>query len=149
MQKLQRLRAKAGATAGLMLLSGLGLGLGIATAAPAAAYAGWCNDGYASNVKTISSVTYTAYLPGYNGNADCYMNPGAESKSVAMLQRSLNVCYGRSLDVDGIFGNATKNALIYAQGKENISADGGYGTQSRKNLKWEYTRGGSFRCVRL
>ncbi|WP_254395731.1 peptidoglycan-binding protein [Streptomyces sp. AC512_CC834] len=147
MQKLQGLRVKAGAVTGLMLLSGLGLG--IATATPAAAYAGWCNDGYATTTRTISSYTYTAYLPGYNGNADCYMNPGAQSKSVAMLQRSLNVCYNRSLTIDGVFGNNTRNALVYAQDKENISADGGYGEQTRKHLRWEFTRGGSLRCVRL
>ncbi|MBT2675151.1 hypothetical protein J7E95_30980 [Streptomyces sp. ISL-14] len=89
-------RTTAGAIAGLTLLSGLGLGL--ATAAPAAAYAGYCNDGYATVFrKLVGANTYTAYLPGYKADMNCTMDSGAQSKSVAMLQRSLNVCYGDDL----------------------------------------------------
>ncbi|GGK67751.1 peptidoglycan-binding domain-containing protein [Streptomyces flaveus] len=134
---LTRVRAKAGISAAAVLLSGAGLGL--ATATPAAAYAGYCNG---QIDKTISNSGVHAKIPAYNGNVDCYMNKGAQSKAVSALQTTLNRCYGRSLDVDGIFGNATKNALIYAQGKENISADGGYGTQTRTNIKWAYQYSG-------
>ena len=132
------MRAKAGISAAAVLLSGAGLGL--ATATPAAAYAGYCNG---QIDKTISNSGYHAKIPAYNGNVDCYMNKGAQSKAVSALQTTLNKCYGRSLDVDGIFGNDTRNALIHAQGEENISADGGYGTQTRTNIEWAFQHSGS------
>ncbi|MFI6281350.1 peptidoglycan-binding protein [Streptomyces sp. NPDC050988] len=132
--------------AGAMLLSGLGLG--VATASPAAAYDGYCNN-YVSKTKSFNGKTYTAYIPSYNRSSNCYMDRGANSTAVGMLQRSLNVCYGRSLSIDGIFGPATEAALKYAQDKENIGVDGEYGTQSRDNLKWEFSLIGSYRCVEL
>ncbi|ELS55678.1 peptidoglycan-binding domain-containing protein [Streptomyces viridochromogenes] len=152
MKHFRASRTTAVAVAGLTLLSGLGLG--IATAAPAAAYAGYCNDGYASvSRKLVGDNTYTAYLPGYKANIDCTMGSGAQSKSVAMLQRSLNVCYGDDLDfslkVDGIFGSDTKNALAAAQRDEGIRGDGIYGKDSRTRLKWEFTRNTTTRCARI
>ncbi|CAM5496480.1 peptidoglycan-binding domain-containing protein [Streptomyces purpurascens] len=150
MKKFRRSRVTAGAVASLTLLSGLGLG--VATAAPASAYAGYCNDGYATVTKTFGGVAYKAYLPGYNGNKDCTMGPNATSGSVALLQSSLNTCYNRSLDPDGIYGPKTTSAVKYAQGKEGISADGIYGSQTRTHLKWEFIRtSGSYdyKCVRL
>ncbi|WP_180989657.1 peptidoglycan-binding domain-containing protein [Streptomyces cahuitamycinicus] len=145
-------RTTAGSVAGLTLLSGLGLGM--VTAAPAAAYAGYCNDGYASAYrKLVGDSTYTAYLPGYKANMDCTMGSGAQSASVAMLQRSLNVCYsddlGFNLKVDGIFGTNTKNALAAAQRDEGIKGDGIYGKDSRTHLEWEFTRNSATRCARI
>ncbi|WP_217168758.1 peptidoglycan-binding protein [Streptomyces sp. AC512_CC834] len=137
MKKLRVLRTRAGVSAAAVVLSGAGLGL--TTATPAAAYAGYCNGQVG---RTISNSGYHAKIPAYNGNVDCYMNRGAQSKAVSALQTTLNKCYGRNLDVDGIFGNNTRNALIYAQGREDISADGGYGKQTRTNIKWAYQYSG-------
>ncbi|MFC8663034.1 MULTISPECIES: peptidoglycan-binding domain-containing protein [Streptomyces] len=139
-------RPKSGLVAGAVLLSGLGLGL--ATASPAAAYDGYCNS-YVERTKTFSGTTHTAYIPSYNRSTNCYMNSGATSSAVGVLQRSLNVCYGRSLTIDGIFGPATKAALEYAQDREGIGVDGKYGNQSRDHLKWEFSHIGSLKCVRL
>ncbi|MGW0759600.1 peptidoglycan-binding domain-containing protein [Streptomyces sp. NPDC002814] len=151
MKHFRGTRTTAGAVAGLTLLSGLGIG--IATAAPAAAYAGYCNDGYATVFRKLSGSTYTAYLPGHKANMDCTMGSGAQSASVAMLQRSLNICYSDDLDfnlkVDGIFGTNTKNALAAAQRAEEIEGDGIYGKDSRTHLKWEFTRGTTTRCARI
>ncbi|GAP53430.1 peptidoglycan-binding domain-containing protein [Streptomyces azureus] len=145
-------RTAAGAVAGLTLLSGLGIG--VATAAPAAAYAGYCNDGYATVFRKLAGGnTYTAYLPGYKADMVCTMGSGAQSKSVAMLQRSLNVCYGKDLDfslkVDGIFGPNTKKALAAAQRDEGIAGDGIYGKDSRTHLKWEFTHHTTTTCARI
>jgi len=123
-------------------------GLAVATAPPAAAYDGWCNS-YVSKAKTISGTSYTAYIPSYGSSTNCYMSSGAQSTAVAMLQRSLNVCYGKSLVVDGEFGTNTRTALAGAQRAEQISDDGAYGTESRTHLKWEFSRGGAYRCQRL
>ncbi|MFC9249748.1 peptidoglycan-binding domain-containing protein [Streptomyces sp. NPDC057136] len=57
---------------------------------------------------------------------------------VKALQRALNRCYGGNLVVDGSFGNATRNTLVYAQGREGIAADGIYGGESSGNLRFPY-----------
>ncbi|MFE9439686.1 peptidoglycan-binding domain-containing protein [Streptomyces sp. NPDC006602] len=148
MHALRTLRAKAGISAAAVLLSGVGLGL--ATASPAEAYAGYCNTSVTrSSALGSLSFAFDAKIPAYNKSMDCYMNRGANSAAVKALQISLNKCYGRSLDVDGIFGPATKAALEYAQGKEGIGVDGEYGNESRSNLKWEFSRGGSYKCLEL
>ncbi|MBT3150986.1 peptidoglycan-binding protein [Streptomyces sp. CHD11] len=151
MKRMRGSRMTAGAVAGLTLLSGLGIG--VATASPAAAYAGYCDDRYATVTKTFSGATWTAYLPGYKGDKDCTMGGGAQSSSVGLLQRSLNMCYsedtGHSLKVDGIFGTKTGNALAAAQRREGITGDGIYGKDSRNHLKWEFTRNASTRCARI
>ena len=146
MNKLRALHKRAGATAAAVILAGAGLGL--ATATPAAAYAGYCNG---QVDRTISNANVHAKIPAYNGNVDCYMNQGAQSSAVSALQTTLKRCYGRSLAVDGIFGPATKTALMHAQGKENISADGGYGSQTRTNIKWAFQHSGTgnWSCISI
>lgn len=67
---------------------------------------------------------------------NCVLESGVNSQGVQALQENLNKCYGRSLVVDGAFGPATYNALMYAQGVAGIGVDGVYGTITRKNLKW-------------
>jgi peptidoglycan hydrolase-like protein with peptidoglycan-binding domain len=144
-------RTTAGAAVGVMLLSGVGLG--VATAAPAAAYAGYCNDGYATVERKLDGGWYKTYVPGYNSNIDCTMGSGANSRSVEALQSSLNACYGSRLGfrlkTDGVFGTNTKNALGAAQHDEGITADGIYGKYSRAYLKWAFTQNSALRCVRI
>lgn len=77
----------------------------------------------------IPSVSSSA---GYN----CIMEVGVTGQGVKALQENLNKCYGRSLTVDGIFGNGTYNALMYAQSAAGIGVDGVYGSITRKNIKW-------------
>lgn len=134
--KTRALRSKSAISAAAVLLSCAGIGL--ATATPAAAYAGYCNAEVTKKRAAASGGSYKAYLPAHGGDIDCYMNQGAESKAVKALQKNLNWCYDRNLDVDGVFGKDTREALEYAQGKENIGKDGKYGEQSRTNLKWRW-----------
>ncbi|MBC9715756.1 peptidoglycan-binding protein [Streptomyces sp. TRM66268-LWL] len=148
MMKLRALRTKVGISAAAVALSGAGLGL--ATATPAsAAYAGYCN-GWAS--KAMSGATHlVAKLPAYNGNINCQMYRGASNNGVKALQIALNECYSRSLTEDGIFGDKTKTALIYAQGQEDIGTDGGYGYDTRTNIGWYFknTTGSGGICAYL
>ncbi|AWW41756.1 hypothetical protein DN051_38205 [Streptomyces cadmiisoli] len=137
-------RAAAGILAGVGLLSGLAF----AAAQPASAADGWCNT-HVARTKTFSGSVYTAYIPSYNTSTNCYMAIGAQGPAVAALQRSLDVCYGESLVIDGQFGDRTRAALVRAQRTEGIGDDGEYGTQTRDHLKWEYTRGGAWKCARL
>ncbi|MFI6938964.1 peptidoglycan-binding protein [Streptomyces sp. NPDC050418] len=148
MGRIRTSRVKAGVCTAAVLLSGFGVGL--AAAAPAAAYAGYCNAQVTKSRPAASGGKYNAYLPAYGTNINCYMNPGAQSNAVKALQKNLNWCYGRKLTVDGIFGNDTRDALEYAQGEEDISADGGYGEQSRTHLQWRwYENRNLWYCGRL
>jgi hypothetical protein len=81
-------------------------------------------------LRKLSGSTYTAYLPGHKANMDCTMGSSAQSASVAMLQRSLNICYSDDLDF-------------------NLKVDGVFGKDSRTHLKWEFTRGTTTRCARI
>jgi peptidoglycan hydrolase-like protein with peptidoglycan-binding domain len=70
------------------------------------------------------------------GGTNCVMEMGNNSTAVRALQETLVRCYGRSLTLDGSFGPATYNALMYAQSSAGIAVDGVYGTNTRKNIKW-------------
>jgi peptidoglycan hydrolase-like protein with peptidoglycan-binding domain len=140
MKKLRALRTRVGISAAAVALSGAGLGL--VTATPASAYAGYCN-GWVDD--EISNSGYHAKLPAYNGNVDCQMYKGASNRGVKALQITLNKCYGRNLVEDGIFGDNTKTALMYAQGQEKIGTDGGYGEETRNNIEWAYQYSGNGR----
>ncbi|WP_199551690.1 peptidoglycan-binding domain-containing protein [Streptomyces sp. N35] len=148
MSKLRTLRTRVGISAAAVALSGAGLGL--ATATPAsAAYAGYCNNQASKAMSGAGNLV--ARLPAYNGNINCQMYKGANSSAVKALQTTLNKCYGRSLTEDGVFGDNTRTALIYAQGQEKIGTDGGYGEQTRTNIGWYFknTTGSGGTCAYL
>lgn len=81
---------------------------------------------------------YWYKIPSAGGTAgfSCVLEVGVSGNGVKALQENLNKCYGRSLTVDGVFGTATYNALMYAQGAAGIAVDGVYGSNTRKNIKW-------------
>lgn len=127
-----RIMAIGALTAGL--LSGA---MAVAPSA-AAAYAGHCNSNQVTTAGVTSgySITRPAYQTGTSRTANCWMDYGSTGSGVSWLQFTLNSCYGFNLATDGDFGPATRDALATAQGRENISADGQYGTQSRQYLKF-------------
>lgn len=75
-------------------------------------------------------------IPTSGSNINCVLESGVTGTGVRQLQETLNKCYGRSLVLDGSFGPATYNALMYAQGQAGVAVDGVYGTNTRKALKW-------------
>ncbi|WND20601.1 peptidoglycan-binding domain-containing protein [Streptomyces violaceus] len=93
----------------------------------------WASGSY-NNKKTFLWVP--AYPAGSGYGTLCTVSPGASGVEVRMIQDALVKCYGRSITVDGEFGPATKTALKYAQGVEDIGVDGYYGDKTRLNLKW-------------
>ncbi|MFI1224909.1 MULTISPECIES: peptidoglycan-binding protein [unclassified Streptomyces] len=132
MKRVHTLRAKAGVTAGFMLVAGAGM---VATAAPAAA-AGYCDTG-----KSIMKGTYNhIFVPANGTSTNCTMARGATGNHVKALQRALKDCYNVGLeaekDVDGSFGPKTYSALWAAQGKAGTKQDGIYGPNTRDALKW-------------
>ncbi|WP_298572701.1 peptidoglycan-binding domain-containing protein [Streptomyces luteogriseus] len=148
MKMTRALRSKAGISTAAILLSCAGIGM--TTATPAAAYAGYCNADVEKKRPAASGGSYKAVLPARGSNVDCYMNQGAEGDAVKALQKNLNWCYGRNLDVDGIFGKDTREALEYAQAQEKIGKDGKYGELSRTHLEWRwYENRNLWYCGRL
>lgn len=123
-------------TAGALTAGLLGGAVAAAPSAGAWGYAGECK----TTVRLSSSGTQYIKTPAvwYKGykNIRCWMDRGSTGPGVKVLQRALKSCYGRSIEVDGIFGLKTHNALVWAQYQESISPDGVYGEQTFKNLKF-------------
>ncbi|MFE9127301.1 peptidoglycan-binding protein [Streptomyces sp. NPDC007148] len=125
-------------TIGALTASLLSGAIAVAPSA-AAAYAGQCNINQVTSVGVTPgySITRPAYQTSSGSRtANCWMDYGSTGKGVEWLQFSLNSCYGFKLATDGEFGSATRSALVSAQGQENITADGQYGTQSSQYLKF-------------
>ena len=66
---------------------------------------------------------------------------GGVGTAVWTLQQVLNTCYNEHLSLDSDFGSNTKAALIRAQKKEHISADGIYGPQTADYLAFPFDDG--------
>ena len=62
------------------------------------------------------------------------LNVGDRSPAVLALQKALNK-RGEKLDLDGIFGANTRNAVIAFQAKVGVKTDGVVGTSTRKALE--------------
>jgi len=118
----------------------LALGAVALTSASAQASTPRCNS-YAIWASKVQPAQTDIYLPTSNngwGTWKCVMSYGDHNAGVAELQRGLNLCYGTSrgadldvsLKVDGIYGSATKAAVIKVQRYHTIVADGVYGPQT-------------------
>ena len=64
-----------------------------------------------------------------------YLKLGSRGMEVYKLQKCLNYVLDTHLDVDGIFGPLTRNALLYFQTKYNLLFDGVYGPQCYNKLR--------------
>ncbi|KAJ1328191.1 peptidoglycan-binding protein [Microdochium nivale] len=81
---------------------------------------------------------YFVFLPTKSGSVECEMGRGSNSNAVLTLQITLNSkCYGYGLEEDGDFGRNTEAALIKAQNKHDAAADGIYGPETRKKMRWD------------
>ncbi|MFJ6614985.1 peptidoglycan-binding protein [Streptomyces sp. NPDC091289] len=129
-------RAKAGAVAGMLLLSGLGV---VGTATPAAA-ANWCNTTLGNFVS--GGDHSLAQIPAYNTSFSCITGRGASGSHVKAIQRSLRYCHGRSsVEVDGHFGEITETQLEIVQRALKLDDDGMYGPKTRDKLTWRASDG--------
>lgn len=116
----------------------------LAFAAPAQA-ATTLAGGYCSKTITYVGAGGSVYgVPGdSSNNIECRMEQGASSNAVRALQSGLNgSCAVRAgLTVDGQFGAATRAALIRAQQKFGVTADGIYGPNTAHAFKWTTSNG--------
>ncbi|SDK73129.1 Putative peptidoglycan binding domain-containing protein [Nocardioides sp. YR527] len=110
----------------------------VVTSSPASA-AGVCNGSASGWV--YNNYNYRMAMV-YDSNSTysplCYLNPGHTGNAVKTLQRALNQCYGRSLDVDGIYGDDTKAAVKVAQGRLGLKQDGLFGPNTSKAMSWPW-----------
>ncbi|EON98285.1 putative peptidoglycan-binding domain 1 protein [Phaeoacremonium minimum UCRPA7] len=96
-------------------------------------------DGYCNTDKVVTGVGgYTIHYPALSSGGSCIMNKGAEGKGVKDLQTSLNHCYGKSLSVDGDYGDKTKAAVLAAQKSigQGLSKDGIWGPATGSKMNW-------------
>lgn len=82
------------------------------------------------NTKPPSSSPNT----GYFAKIGSYAKPQQQmpSNQVKYLQQALNAAFGAGLQVDGIYGNKTKNAVKTLQRAVGVKVDGYYGPNTRK-----------------
>lgn len=74
------------------------------------------------------------------GSPECRLAYGDKSEAVTVLQRHLSACNGVSLSIDGVFGPATRDAVIRVQRAGRVTADGIYGPQTASVVKWKMTQ---------
>lgn len=132
-------------TGALLLAAGLGVG----TVVPASAAT--------PNTADVECVT-TVVLPAQDGftvplpassshSSDCFLVIGDSGSGVGALQAALKQCNGQSgLVVDHSFGKQTKAAVEAVQRAHGITADGGYGNQTRGVMSWPDNN--STKCTR-
>ncbi|WP_051070094.1 peptidoglycan-binding domain-containing protein [Actinopolyspora halophila] len=71
-----------------------------------------------------------------SGSHYCVMGTGNGGSPVTALQRSLRNCEGQSIAVDGIYGPATRAAVLDVQRRAGIAQDGVYGPRTRNAMHW-------------
>lgn len=116
----------------------LGAVMSLGTAAPAFAATPTCNT-----VQVIFDANGPGSvagwrLPAFNQSTSCVMRSGASGPRVEALQRSLRVCHGQGIVVDGSFGPATRSALINAQRASGVNPDGVYGPNTFRAILHTY-----------
>src|SRR5690349_25126799 len=95
----------------------------------------------ATSTNGTSTVTVPASSVGY---AECVMAQGNQSSGVTAMQRALKTCHGKSIATDGIFGPATRTALIQVQRALGVNDDGVYGPKTGSKMSWPGYDSGTF-----
>ena len=72
------------------------------------------------------------------GSTDCTLARYNRGLAVTVLQEALVYCAGQNISIDGDFGTNTRNALLNVQGSAGIYADGLYGPDTRRVMRWPW-----------
>jgi peptidoglycan hydrolase-like protein with peptidoglycan-binding domain len=70
------------------------------------------------------------------GGEHCYLQYGHTGDGVRALQKNVNSCYGKALDLDSGFGPDTRAALRDVQDRIGAAVDGVYGRETMLKMKW-------------
>ncbi|WP_328688019.1 peptidoglycan-binding protein [Streptomyces phaeochromogenes] len=90
---------------------------------------------------TLDAGATTILQPDYTGTGsrNCILQYGNSGSAVEELQFNLIHCHNKSTGgADGIYGDATRQAVKEVQAAAGITADGIYGPETRKAMKWYY-----------
>jgi len=140
--------ARAGRARVLVVLGmvfGLITGGAVAVAPPASAAVAYTVCTHSWDI--YDNFSRLAPLPSTSNHVfQCFLTNGDTGAGVRTLQRTLNQCYGRGLEVDGVFGDDTEAALRFAQEDANIGDDGEYGPVTREaiRMRWYSRATGNF-----
>lgn len=137
----------AAVVAGLALAVAPGAAAQAADVTPLALPSPICN-----NTVVASSGGQGVPVPAFNSNQTCYMQNGdgkRDTSSLRTMQTAINICYiqkGRlvrygiqtplSLASPDTYGPLTKAAVTAVQKWHGITADGGWGPQTRTAMQW-------------
>jgi hypothetical protein len=108
-----------------------GVAVATAVAAPASAANPFCNDHY----LLAGNRGVPGFVSGSTVTYKCTLSQGRTGYPVKLLQESLRFCYGQNIAADGVFGPATRSALIAAQRSVGVAADGVYGPVTAKAIQ--------------
>ncbi|MEV0226172.1 peptidoglycan-binding domain-containing protein [Streptomyces sp. NPDC050704] len=140
-------KSKALLATGTMMAALLG---GVITAAPASAADGVCTG--STTIQTTGGRHFVVPINVANHTIYCYLKNGHRGTGVRALQKNMNSCYGKRLELDGSFGPATEVALRDVQGRIGARVDGEYGRETLGKMKWaRYNNetGARYDCVTL
>ncbi|MGV9987369.1 peptidoglycan-binding domain-containing protein [Streptomyces olivaceus] len=136
---MNRNRFKVGAISAVIgVISTLLVGL---TASPASAATPECNSATITTAVPNTPSGRYLYLPRYyNGggsNYYCWMAYGTTGEGVTALQQAINLCYNNipNLEVDWIYGSATRAAVRAVQAEHRIKVDGEYGPDTYSAMR--------------
>lgn len=74
---------------------------------------------------------------------DCQLDGGlGGGEAVQLVQHALGQCNRQPVEVDGVYGPATRRAVSAVQEQHGIAVDGVYGPQTRAAMVWPLTVGG-------
>ncbi|MER5556510.1 peptidoglycan-binding domain-containing protein [Streptomyces sp. NPDC002793] len=124
-------KSKALLATGTMMAALLG---GVITAAPANAADGLCTG--SKTIRNSSSLHWVVPINVASNTIYCYLQYGNTGAGVRALQKNMNSCYGKRLELDSNFGPATRDALRDVQGRIGARVDGEYGRETLSKMKW-------------
>lgn len=136
------------------LLSVIMLSIGAVALEPTQAFAATPKCNRAVQIKPRPAYSYYMLIPkavstSYS-TVNCYMDLGTQGAAVRALQTAIAYCYsvptgnpGHTFgiaDIDGIYGNATKNALEWVQGIHfpQEPTDGIYGPRTAAAMEFPW-----------
>lgn len=118
----------------------------VATAATAGGVAVAPSAQAATYKCTSTSLFYSDYStrPTYGTNTqntNCTLRYGDSGPGVAALQKAANLCYHQGLKVDGLYGPATRQAVINIQNFHKyygayVPVDGIFGPYTSAAMEW-------------
>ena len=100
-----------------------------------------CNSGWAVMVEVAGGNGGGAYVPAYSSHAGstryCWLQQDTSRVRTEVRRLQYGLQYsGASLYADGVFGGATRRAVVWVQSRNGIAQDGEYGSNTGSVMTW-------------